>query len=140
MAIRKASKFDMASVERARAWRDAAVADGWSIEPTYQTEPVERAARLSRDGFSAQIITRTPEEGHRWRTTYEGSVHIWGPDSLAVKAPHPYSWERLTAGLRTCHDCGATDVETQRVGFAGRTCAACLPDARKRIETPGWTN
>jgi len=39
-------------------WRDAAVADGWSIKPTYQSEVVEQAASLERDGFHAQVIAR----------------------------------------------------------------------------------
>lgn len=133
--------FDAKTVEWARAWRDAAVADGWSIEPTYgDSESVDRAARLSRVGWMAQVITRTPIEGNRHANYYCGTIHVWGPDGLAVSPGHTYDWAHLVAGLRTCSACKATDVDTERYGFAGRCCAACLPTMRARTEQPGWNN
>jgi hypothetical protein len=62
----------------------------------------------------------------------------WAPDGLAVEPPAVYNFEELVRNSRTCEFCKAQNVDTQRVGFAGRCCAACLPDARKRIETKGW--
>lgn len=133
------TRFDLDCVAQAAAWRDAAIADGWSIEPTYgASEPVERAARLRREGFSAQILTRLPVEGDRNQQYTDGSVHLWGPDGLAVNPGRTYDWAKLNAGLTTCSACKATDVPTERVGFAGRVCAACLPAQRRAIETPGW--
>ena len=70
----------------------------------------------------------------------EGSVSIWGPDSLAIAVPMPYSWDAIVAGARTCSACGKTDVDTQRFSFAGRCCAACLPEMRRQHERPGWTS
>jgi hypothetical protein len=125
-------------VARACAWRDAAIADGWAAEPMYTSEPLERAARLSKLGFVAQIITRVPMPGDRY-ATHAAHVHVWGPDGLAITPPNVYSWLAVVNGVRTCSACGATDIDTQRVGFAGRVCAACLPAERARVERPGWT-
>lgn len=122
---------------KAEAWRDAAVADGWSIEPTYDYEPVERAWRLSREGFSVQGITRAARDDTEMTTA---DIHIWGPDGLAIRPPPIYDWSAIVAGSRTCNACGATDVETQRYGFAGRCCAACRPEMARIHEQPGWTN
>lgn len=51
---------DPTSTVEINAWREAAIADGWSAEPTYKTEPIERAMRLKRDGYVVQTITRAP--------------------------------------------------------------------------------
>jgi hypothetical protein len=124
------------NIDGVRAWVAAAVADGWAITPTYgDHEPVERAARLTRDGFVVQALMRDdlpPVVG--------AAIHVWGPDSLTILVPQAYSYDSLVAGLRVCSKCRARDVDTQRVGFAGRVCAACLPAARKVAEYPGWTS
>lgn len=125
-------------------YRDEMVADGWSIEPTYGSEPVESASRLKRQGFVSLILTRDkgPVEDREPRNKglrrYEAQVSIWGPDGLAITVPYPYSFAACVANTRKCSGCKATEVPTERVGFAGRVCASCLPDARRRIETPGW--
>ncbi len=119
--------------EELLAWRDAAAADGWEVKPTYAGESIDRAARGTRDGFVFQIINRPEHRGH-----YELSA--WGPDRLAVKVSPVYSWEVLVANLRTCLQCGATDVDVQRAGFAGRYCATCLPGQRKAQESGNWTS
>jgi len=119
-------------IESVRAWRNAAVADGWHIEPTYQHESADRAARLRHpEGFIAQVVTR--EKGLV-------DLHIWGPDGLAINPYQTYDMDRIRAGIRVCMECHAHDVDTQRVGFAGRVCINCLPAARKSHEFPGWTN
>ncbi len=127
----------LAIIPHALAWRDAAVADGWSMRPTYQQESVERAWRLERDGFVVSGITRSPEAEGDMPTV---SIHIWGPDGLVIKAPGVYDFAALVAGTRTCAACGATDVDTQRFSFAGRCCAACRPEMARLHEQPGWTN
>jgi hypothetical protein len=132
---------DPKHLESVQQYRDAMVADGWDMEPRYKTEPVDRAGRLTRAGWVCSILTRCPLEMNgqphpKWHN--ESEVDIWGPDRLAVRVPAHYSWEALQAAVRTCHECGAKDVDTERVGFAGRCCATCLPAARKRIEYPGW--
>lgn len=125
-------------LERCRAWRDAAVADGWSIEPTYKNEDVNRAASLKRDGFKASVFTRiyVRESG----TFYECSVHVWGPDGLACTIPTTYDWPAIVASLRVCNECGASNVDTKRFSFAGRACADCLPAARAEHEKQGWAD
>lgn len=121
---------------KARAWCAAAVADGWTIEPTYPGhEPVETAWRLSRAGFSVQGLSR-PEAD---RMTPCASVHIWGPDALQIKPPPVYDWDAIVRGSRTCTACGAQDVDTQRYSFAGRCCAACRPEMARQHEQGNWT-
>ena len=111
-------------LEASRNFRDAAVADGWFIEPTYGTsESVDHAARLQKDGYIMQVITRPPAE----RTNGSASVHIWGPDGLAIATPNVYSFEELKKSTRRCQYCKAEDVQTDRVGFAGRACLTCAP-------------
>lgn len=125
-----------ARLRGAKQFRDDAVADGWSIEPTYISESVDSASRLKRDGFVMLIVTR--EKVGKWE--FEANVNIWGPDGLAIRPPEFYDFSKIELGTRTCNYCGKSDVPTERVGFAGRCCAACLPEARRKIETPGWTN
>lgn len=136
----RSEKEQKALHEEVVAFRDAAVADGWSIEPTYgEHESVDRASRLKKDGFLMMILTRTPVEGDFFRHRYESEVSIWGPDGLCIAPPSKYDMEEIRRGLRICEECHATDVETFRVSFAGRCCAKCLPAARKIHEYPGWT-
>lgn len=119
---------------RVTVWRNAAIADGWRAEATYgDSEPIERAATLTRDGFKCMILTRTMEHG--W---YEAGVSIWGPDRLAITPPLTYDWDAIVAGLRKCGYCNATDVGTMRVSFAGRCCSDCRPMVSAQLEEPGW--
>lgn len=74
-------------------WRDAAVADGWSIEPTYAHEPKEHAFRLWRDGYCAQGLARPIPGPHG--TIPVPEIHIWGPDGLSIKTPETYDFEHI---------------------------------------------
>ena len=76
-----------------------------------------------------QVLTR--QQGRH-------TVHIWGPDGLQIKVPAVYSFDAVKTATRICQYCSATDVDTVRVGFAGRCCEKCLPAKRAEIETPGW--
>lgn len=116
-------------------WRDAAVADGWAIEPTYAHEPQEQAFRLRRDGYVIQGLARPahPEWGMP-----APSIYIWGPDGLAIEPPLVYDSAAILRGVETCSKCHAHPVETERVGFAGRYCAPCATIVRPQIERPGW--
>lgn len=117
--------------EEAAAWIDAAMSDGWIAEPMYRHEPINHAARLTRQGFVASVMAR-PHPA-------QPGVILWCPDGLQIKTPPgAYSWEAIVAGTRACNECGATDVDTFRYSFAGRCCAACLPAMRKKHEKPGW--
>lgn len=131
----------LAGYYKAKEWREAAIADGWTSKPTYEKESEERASTLQRNGFTAQIITRTPEpKPWNQHPKPEGMVTIWGPDRLSVVTPWPYDWQHIEAGLRRCMECGAKDVDTQRASFAGRVCSACLAMAKAKYEHPGWNN
>lgn len=116
-------------------YRDAAVADGWKISPTYGNEPVTSAAKLRRDGFVMSVLARRRTGG---RYKYEAGIHIWGPDGLGVEPPPIYSFAAIVAGTRRCSACGKGDVETTRFSFAGRCCRDCLPEMRRQHEQPGW--
>lgn len=131
---------DRADLETVREWVAAAVADGWNIEPTYKTEPQESAATLSKNGFRAMALMRDRGEIHDRRYRYEAHVSAWGPDGLAISVPKRYDFALIEKAVRRCGECGREDVDTQRVGFAGRVCAGCLPEARKKHEYSGWTN
>ena len=131
---------DVVALDYVTIFRQAAVADGWTQQPTYPgSEPIEQAASLEKDGWKMQVICRPTTMDRRGQPIRcSASIHIWGPDDLAVNVPRSYDWAELQDGLRTCSACKATNVETQRVGFAGRVCATCLPAQRKAIERPGW--
>lgn len=129
---------DRSHLDSVVAYRDAAVADGWSIRGTYEpSESVERAARLQRDGFVMQVLTRDNSERAHGKK-FEASVHIWGPDGLAVTPPPLYDFAEIAARTRVCSACKKRDVDTERYSFAGRCCAECLPEMRRRHERPGW--
>lgn len=123
-------------------WGLAAVADGWEQSKLYSGEPLDRACRLYRDGFSAQVICRRgtgPDEPNR--NLGIGEIHIWGPDGLQIVVPLVYpGWEYFPRSLFHCSQCHRVDRPTVRVSFAGRVCEECLPSARAVSERPGWDN
>lgn len=127
-----------ASLVELRAWRDAAIADGWKIAPTYDHEPVERACHLMREGFVVSMLLREPRNGERWPVV---SISAWCPKgiSLDFALRTTYDWPSLIAATRTCPVCGTKDVDTVRVGFANRSCAACRPAVAAKIEVGNWT-
>lgn len=121
-----------------KQWRRDAVAAGWVASATYDHEPIESAMRLSSpDGWEAQSLLRLSDDPKR---NSEVSLHLWGPDGLSVEPPPYFDQAVLSQLLLTCQRCEATDVPTQRVGFAGRVCEACIKDARKEVERPGWSS
>ena len=117
-------------------WKKAAIADGWNATPTYESESIESATKLEKDGFICTILTRT--NVGQWK--YVVSINIWGPDKLVINPPTEYSWEKIINAISVCSYCYRKDVETQRVGFAGRCCADCIIVQREKIETVGWCN
>jgi hypothetical protein len=130
---------DVEELESVRRWVADAVADRWEIEPTYQSEPVESAATLTKDGFKVLALMRDRGEDRDVHYCCEAKVSAWGPDGLAIRVPRTYDFDLIQQSLRRCGECGADDVETQRVGFAGRVCESCLPAAQKKYEFDGWT-
>jgi hypothetical protein len=126
-------------LESARQWVADAVADGWTIEPTYRTESIKRAATLTKDDYKALVLMRDDSHTPGSRFKYTAQVSVWGPDGLAINVPREYDFALIEKAVRRCSECGVDDIDTQRVGFAGRVCAACLPAAQKKHEYPGWT-
>lgn len=116
------------------AWREAALADGWTIEPI-STESIETWGRIRNGEFLGHVLAR--RNVGKWK--YHAQVSLWGPDDLAIDPLRVYDWPQIEAGIRMCLACGKKDVDTQRVGFAGRCCADCLPEQQKKHEYPGWT-
>lgn len=129
----------MLTKAQADAWREAAIADGWDVEPLYDCEEVERAAKLTKQGWVIFVFARTPEPGHKWKTNTQCEVAAWGPDRLHVDTPDVYDPQVLECGLRHCGRCNRDNVDVTRVGFAGRYCHDCVPEERKVQEFPGWT-
>lgn len=146
-----------ASVIIAATWRDAAIADGWAMRPTYAGEEMHNACTLEREGYSAQILTRgnrlPKDEDDRDSRLGGGEVHCWAPDTLQIKVPLVYpGWQYFLDAVVTCPHChrgpnrwffGSTEgniapVVTKRYHFAGRACDECRPALRAATETPGW--
>lgn len=123
--------------DRVSEYRDAAVADGWLIKPTYSTEDVNRAATLEKDGFKMMIITRQLPEGRT--KDYSVSMAVYGPDGLIIEPPKVYSMTEIVRRVNYCKHCDSHDVKTHRYSFAGRACASCLPGLKNKHEKPGWT-
>jgi hypothetical protein len=124
-------------LERVRQFRDAAVADGWAIAPTYgEHESVDRAAKLHKDGFTMMILTRSPASGPKWK--YEAQVSLWGPDGMGILVPEQYDWSAIQDAIHLCGNCKKRVEKTHRYSFAGRCCEECLPEMRKKHEYPGW--
>ena len=130
---------DKAEYDAVVAFRDAALADGWSIEPTYKNgEAAESYGTLFRDGFTMHAKARVKDVGEKW--SYEAEIVLWGPDGLCIPTPRVYSMDTLIKSLRVCPKCKTEDVETVRYSFAGRCCKACLPEMQRKQEYPGWTS
>lgn len=137
---------DEAQYRQVKAWRDAAVADGWSVEPTYapqgksKGEPVESAAKLHRDGWTASILTRDNQDkpGRKWK--YEAQVSVWDPNGRGVAPGATYDWDRLREDSLRCDKCGTLVDRVHHVGFANKACADCLPAMREKMEYPGWAD
>lgn len=119
----------------AHAYRDAAVADGWSLRATYEHEAVERAASLERDGWVMLIISRAPRDDTEMPTS---SVCIWAPDKAQIRPPLTYDFAAMTAATKVCTQCKAEGVETKRLAFASRVCAACEESYARTHMGPGW--
>jgi hypothetical protein len=125
---------DQARYAAAIAWRDAAIADGWSARATYgNSESFDRASSLDHaDGYKVMILTRTNDKpGAKWK--FEAEVNVWGPDGLAIKPPAQYDMTAIRAATETCHYCGKVGRKTERVGFAGRACMVCAPVEEKKL-------
>lgn len=106
--------------ENIKAYKDAAIADGWTI----CEQPNNNLIKLTKDEFIMFCLN--------------SSIMIWGPDKLAIERPFKYCFEDMVNNLSKCNYCGKENVFTSRVGFAGRCCNECLPEKRKELEYPGW--
>ena len=116
------------TTEQIRAWRDAAVANNWTVKPTYEPD---KAVTLTRDGFVA-IATMFGNNGD--------SLTVWGPDNLQIVVPVEYSWDCIQENLKRCLECKRISDAVDRAGFAGRYCNECLPEQRRVREFAGWAN
>lgn len=124
---------DKKLLDAAAAFRDAALADGW----THKDKASDGVVHLTKEGFVLHVMTRENPNGNTWK--YQAEVSIWGPDRLAIKPPDVYDWKAIQAGLMTCNECGATEVATVRFSFAGRACLKCLPEQKAKHEKGNWT-
>lgn len=125
--------------EWVKAFRDDAVNDGWVITSTYPFESIDRVSNLSKDGFKLMILSRdNSDKNGKWK--YEAQVNAWGNDGMVIRISlfQKYLWDYLVAGLRKCKNCGSENVDTFNYSFAGRCCAKCLPEMKKKHEYPGW--
>ena len=121
-------------IAQACLYREEMIADGWIANAQYPHEPIEHAAKLTKECFICHLIAR-PEHD---RSLPCASATFWGPDGVSIEAPYPYNWQFIFDGLRRCPECNATDVDTVRVAFANRACNNCAPALRESLERPGW--
>ncbi|MGC9030088.1 MAG: hypothetical protein ACP5LD_10500 [Desulfomonilaceae bacterium] len=120
--------------EKVREWVKSAEADGWKtyhgLSGLLGMEEAVRGAKVV-DGLGefnfVAIIGENSEVG------------MWGPDGLQTVVPFPYRSPGADL-LETCPVCGATGVKTYQYSFAGRACAKCLPEMKRKYESPGWYN
>lgn len=120
--------------QRVLEYRKAVMNDGWVSKPRYNNEPIESYSEHHKEGFILTIGSR--KKVGKWK--YECDISIWGPDQLAVAPPLEYNWEEILERLTRCDICKETGIPVQRVAFANRVCKNCLPEARKKLESPGW--
>jgi len=130
---------DLEMIKAARDYMQAAIADGWEHAPTYTQEVEERACSLTREGYKMMIIAREALPEDRVKNSMT-SICIWGPDSLAIIPPDTYDFVNIVENSHLCNFCKKVAEQTHRVGFAGRSCAECLPKQKAKHEYPGWTN
>jgi hypothetical protein len=121
---------DLDHFEAAAAFKRAVLADGWKA-----TDGTNE--HFEKEKFVVHVLNRVNEPpGNRY--AYTASVHIWGPDGLAIEPPDAYDWTVILAHSRKCNYCEKTDIDTFRIGFAGRACKDCIPKLRPTHERPGW--
>ena len=121
---------DIRRLTWAREYETSAKADGWLPE---------RSPRwYARDGFVMAVKAEETPKSPVGK--YQAEVTVWGPDGLQIEVPKAYSMEAIRAALRICMYCHRNNIDTQRVGFAGRVCSDCLPEQRKQQEVRGWAD
>jgi len=93
----KRPKDNIEELLQVQKFRDDAVKDGWSINPTYDHESVDSASKLSKDGFVMSILTRTNDLNKypNVNNLYEVDISIWGSDTLAIDVPDHYDMELI---------------------------------------------
>ena len=123
------------TLENVCAFRDAAIADGWTVKPMSPHESVDTWARLTRDGYVMHAVARPPRFSY---SKPHASISIWAPDTLGVCVPETYSWNEIQRLATVCDNCMKECEKTVRYSFAGRCCETCLPEMRAKYEQPGW--
>lgn len=139
----QATQAQSLTLEVVRQFIQDAIADGWASRPLY-SDP-EFGIILEKNGMTIHARTEPqgcygtwPGRGTPNPMTDNASLSAWGSDGLVLQVSAPYDAEALVAAHQVCGCCGATDVETHRYHFAGRACAACLPDAKAKTEVGNW--
>ena len=122
----------------AEIWRDMAVADGWSCEPTYKPED-PHFTLTHPSGWKAMIDCRCYPKARPGVLCCKDRVSIWAPDGLGVNSV-PYNMDWLCDLTRVCDACGERGVATVRIAFANRVCKKCRadPSVVAKYEPKGW--
>lgn len=105
----------MNTLGEVQSWVRAAIIDNWKV-----TSPMrnDRVMRLERDGFIALATMRERDP----------KLHVWGPDTLAIKPPSVYSFRDCSLALRRCERCPDYVGVTERAGFSNRVCPSCAKE------------
>lgn len=78
---------DTIRVEEVRAWREAALADGWTSRPTYDHEAEDRAFTMEHpEGFIVTGLSRPADpDDPKWPSLKsEAHLHLWRKESNGI--------------------------------------------------------
>jgi hypothetical protein len=134
------SSYAKKAVELVHNWARDAHKDGWTMEPTYEGEGVNRATKLTitidDDSFIVSILAREPEGGRTSR--YNVSIHGW-KNGYAFTVPAPYNRQKLIEASCLCGLCGEKIVgKIIPFSFAGQACQKCKEHAKKINDETYW--
>lgn len=143
------------------AWRDAALADGWTEVPNgvwgVQKQPLEH------DPVSGSYVIEKRYDGDLTVLLVKDDMQVWLVDRTGAwdrhelwtsgwfnnglttmgSVPEVYDAAAIEALRGKCDKCGqAGDPKRLTpIGFTGKVCPTCdTPAYRNQIEFPGWTN
>lgn len=142
------------------AWRDAAVADGWTERPGgpwgIQSQPAtwdprfrtfaqtgerrdgDRSVALYKGDMTVVLADREDSPARIWRSAqgwFGNGLQAWGT------VPKVYDAQVIHALRGQCTACGQQGAPERltRIGFAGKICPDCdSPQQRAALEFPGW--
>jgi len=121
-------------IEKVAIWYQNALEDGWKEDEDKNKGSNGKWIYFGESPTNTQLV------GHIDMGRV-GNVMVWLEDGLQIAVPTTYtSVKELVHRKNMCMECLDMNVETQRVGFAGRYCNTCATELRPKIEERGWAD